>query len=527
MDNRILVVIHDREMRNYVCELLDEYFEEQRTSNFVVDTAKNVKEARKRTDGTAYRAIVIHLHLAKDRKSALVEEDMLGLDFLRRFKENGNQTPSIFLTPVGTNELLSKINVLTFTSPLIIGEEDWEDKIIEEVQRAIKTRMASGSPINETPQLPKKATGKVNLDIFVDDQKKNWMMVANGVGDIICDNTPHVVSFNIDLKRVKVADEAIYKLREDHPHWEQGLQEIGKDLVEEIMKNDPETMRFYETLKGQAGGSENFKICFSMDENNFALPVEAILEPDFQELDDFWMLKAPICRRVMKVKPQEYRWPLFEDERQGAEHQPINCLIIEADVDGYNEKIDDELKHLVNVKTEANVLKELLLKNQAAFNIDQIKRLPDKDDPCTSAKVEEILTSGQRWDLVHYAGHSYHNDNGYVFFPDTPTFQEVEIEKFALWLRDAKTRLIYLSSCESSKVKFVHKLAKTGVPSVLGFRWDIDDQKAAEHAEIFYEQLFAERSLEYAFLKTRQKVHENNPEHIIWAAPVLVMQARR
>lgn len=525
MGSRILVVIHDRYMRDFVYEQLDAYFDEQGPSN-LVDTAKNVNEAGKRTDNCVYSAIVIHLHLAKNRKSSLVEEEMLGLNFLQKLKGNGIETPCVLLMPIVTNEILSRISALPSTFPLMVGEQDWEDRIVEVVQNATKLKVATNEPEKTKRHLLEKPSGKVNLDIFVDAQQKNWTLVAKGVGDIICDPKPHVVYVNIDMERVQVADEAVYKLKESYPHWEYQFQEIGENLVRQIMENNPNTMKFYKTLKGKAGGNENFNIRFSMEENDFSLPVEAILEPDYQRHDDFWMLKAPICRRV-DVKSLEDRWPLFEDERQGAEHQPINCLIIEADVDGYNEKIGSELKHLVNVKNEADVLENLLVKNKTKYNIREIKRLPDEKDPCTPAKVREILTSGQRWDMVHYAGHSYHNENGYVFFPDTPNFQEVEINRFAQWLREAKIRLIYLSSCESSKVKFVHKLAESGVPSVLGFRWDIDDAKAAEHAEIFYEQLFAERSLENAFLKTRQKVHDKNPEHIIWASPVLVMQARR
>ena len=359
-------------------------------------------------------------------------------------------------------------------------------------------------------------------------------MVAKGTGGVICDPEPHVMNVDIDMEWVKDHNESVSKLREIHPNWETLLQDIGKRLVKEIIENNPRTLRFYKDLRGKAGGNENFRIRFTMDEEAFFLPVEAIFEPEYQKKDDFWMLKAPICRRVRVQAAQEI-WPLFEDDHGRLSNKKINCLIIEADVKGYNSEVNTVLENLENVKQEAEALKGFLEKNKEEFHIGEIQCLPDGEMECSRENVKKILTSGRRWDLVHYAGHSFlkkpDDKNpkglGYVFLHGDRISDAVNIELFAQWLRCAKTRLIFLSSCKSSEVQFVQKLAKIGVASAWGFRWDIQDADAAEHASIFYENLFAERSLEYAFLKTRQEVREKKPEQIIWAAPVLVMQTRK
>ncbi len=74
----------------------------------------------------------------------------------------------------------------------------------------------------------------------------------------------------------------------------------------------------------------------------------------------------------------------------------------------------------------------------------------------------------------------------------------------------------------------VFQLAKNNVPAVMGFRWDIEDDKALEFTKSFYEHLFNDDrsldSLEYAFLEARQEMHSEYESNRIWASPMLVMQ---
>lgn len=100
----------------------------------------------------------------------------------------------------------------------------------------------------------------------------------------------------------------------------------------------------------------------------------------------------------------------------------------------------------------------------------------------------------------------------------------VRIDTFAWWL--ARSRLVFLSSCKSTEADFLFHLADENVPAVLGFRWEVEDDKARAFAACFYQHLFGGQrmSLEYAFLETRKQMHRTYPTNPIWAAPVLVMQ---
>ena len=64
-----------------------------------------------------------------------------------------------------------------------------------------------------------------------------------------------------------------------------------------------------------------------------------------------------------------------------------------------------------------------------------------------------------------------------------------------------------------------------GVPQVLGFRWDVEDDKAARFAEIFYNNLLHDgNSFAAAYRDACVELHDSNGTNPIWASPVMVMQ---
>ncbi|NIO06181.1 MAG: hypothetical protein GTN74_16725 [Proteobacteria bacterium] len=84
-----------------------------------------------------------------------------------------------------------------------------------------------------------------------------------------------------------------------------------------------------------------------------------------------------------------------------------------------------------------------------------------------------------------------------------------------------------MSSCRSSEEDFVFALASQNIPAIVGFRWDIEDKLAEEYTRFFYDHLVGgNKSLEYAFLESRKRMHEAHKKNKIWAAPMLVMQLK-
>src|SRR5207244_363451 len=98
---------------------------------------------------------------------------------------------------------------------------------------------------------------------------------------------------------------------------------------------------------------------------------EALVDPDSMSRapeaggKTFWMLKAPIYRRLRQDAPTD-RYPLFQGR---AKQDPINCLIIESQADGLVGGMKNEdgsaltLQPLPNVPLEAQWLESFLKEN--------------------------------------------------------------------------------------------------------------------------------------------------------------------
>jgi hypothetical protein len=525
MKHKLLMIIPNTDMRDLILDVLDDHFKAMGI-DMVIDKEETFQDAIQRCrQSEPYSLIISHLHIAKHRKAPLVEDEMLGLLLFRELSVTA--TAGILLTPIIDNRLLGQIRELPRTS-LVCESDGWKEQICEIAEQILSGKAAGA------PQPPLSSAGsvkkhkKVRIDIYIDLHKDTWQIVFNGDGGMICDPKPRLLRVDLDkIHKIGMKESWVDESKAKYPMWVEILKDIGEELVRQILENNPEALKYYTELCDEVGGCEYFSLRFITSEEAYPLPLEAILVPEYRQVNDFWMLKAPVTRRVdvggVKL------WPLFENPESEGNAVQINCLIIEADVHGYVQIGDQdfELEKLYNVAEEANQLEKRLLDHRTEYRIGCIKRIPDKMTACTKENVEAWLTNGEQWHLVHYAGHSFHQDKGFVFFPDNGTAGAVDIQDFSQWLRMAKTRLIYLSSCQSSKVKFAHEMARRGVPAAIGFRWNIDDRKAAEHADRFYDNLFKERSLENAFLRTRQQVQRIDPKHIIWAAPVLMMQAHR
>lgn len=516
MSPSILLIFADDNQSDLIARELSDLFASS-DSSFAIDIVKNKSEALDRLNNQSYDLIITHLHIAEDSKSPLVEKAQLGLGLISHAKEQNQLVSGILISPFLIPEVLKAVNFLPQCWMVNEGSDTWQEEVIAVAKQALGIK-------NSQPAATA-VTKKVKLDFRVDLDKDKWEMVARGVG-IPCDEQPRVLSVNTPkIRKLLKAGRRIEKLKKDWPDWEEELQLIGEILLDQIFVNNPEVHAYFSYLKGQVGGNENFSIRFNVGKEINPLILEAVMEPGYQKDDEYWMLKAPICRRI-NVTDAKFM-PLYEDEYTRSGSHKINCLILEANVDGYVEKIDKELKTLVNVPIEAQYLRNELENNKDAFKVGKVEYVPQAE--CSKKRVEELLTGEDRWDLVHYAGHSLYDsseDTGYVFFPGQDDIEELSIGRFSMWLRKAKTRFIYMSSCHSSNEDFVYTLTKNGIPATVGYRWDIDDDKAAAHSEIFYKSLFEERSLENAFLRTRQELRESYKKHIIWAAPVLVMQVR-
>jgi hypothetical protein len=241
------------------------------------------------------------------------------------------------------------------------------------------------------------------------------------------------------------------------------------------------------------------------------------LEALLNESNEYYMLRSPIYRKAQIVGDENTLSSLDNIDWTGRK-----CLIIQAATEGSAPGVPTELGKLEHAHVEGRWLESFLRRNGV-----HVERLNGSRRSSASwENVKKRLKNGG-WDIVHYIGHSFYEprrgEKGSVLFPGLTGPQAVSCDDFALKLREAGTRLVYMSSCRSSA--FAFELATKRIESIVAFRWDIEDDKAVEHAKRFYGKLIEDRRpMEFAFLDVRKELHDKYGENLIWASSVLVTQ---
>jgi hypothetical protein len=188
-----------------------------------------------------------------------------------------------------------------------------------------------------------------------------------------------------------------------------------------------------------------------------------------------------------------------------------------------------EFRKLENIDRELRELKQLEEAHNFQVFLLTVLDLSQERDPAGAETVLMRTLKNNRFDVVHFAGHSVTTKDGLTLLVlpgEHPGEAEgVAVETFATGAAAAGARLVYFSSCEGSSANTVASLGQRNVPYVLGFRWDVEDDRAADFAKLFYAELFGSRSATIcgAFRAAcrglyQPKLVESSP---IWASPIL------
>jgi hypothetical protein len=455
----------------------------------VVTTSGNEENARSHLQGSSL--VITSLSIRKTPTGPLTSEDEEGIELVRWMNSNQMNTPAILIASTYTEKLRSAQPQLG-NCYVILSSANMVQEIVARALQLVYEKPAKF------------------LDIEIRLRSKTeWEYKLAGKGFAYAQEN------DMTVDEVAVDDLVTYSSSMGSAdNWRDVLQKVGKKLLEMMSRETSFTWDMSEGLL-QAGGENNARVRFVLRPEFHSLMLEAVSCP--RTRDKYWMLSAPIYRRLL-VDGAATGGYFFEGG------QPISCLIIDAATSGYFEDVG-YLKKLKNVSSECDWVQGLLSEYQRTFNIGEVRLLRAAPGaPPLAQQVKEALES-RDWGMVHFAGHSHANGSGgWIFFPGTAegSVERVDMNRFSDWLRRAK--FTYFSSCDSGAGHFVFGLANRRVSNILAFRWEIDDALAFEYAKEFYHHLFNGRSLERAFLKARQQMHELHPDDRIWAAPILIKQ---
>jgi CHAT domain len=335
------------------------------------------------------------------------------------------------------------------------------------------------------------------------------------------------------------------------PGWARRIHDDGAQLFHELIIGTLGPGLFSH-LELAAGGLRNLAFRFRVEDASlYCAPFEATVrlsglppmgtEVDFTQ-DPFVLVNAPIARRLKVTK-------LYAATRQQPELRAARVLFIRSQVGenragatgwdiarvperdpetGRFRLSDFEFRRLENIDRELNDLKALAEKDCTIFNLEVLDLSASADPQGAGALLMEKLTLN-RYDVVHFAGHSLTTKDGLTLLvlPGKKPGQAegMSVHTFADGAAAAGARLVYLSSCQGSSANAVANLAQRDVAHIVGFRWDVDDERAADFAKYFYRDLFGRQSSTIcnAFRTACGGVYE--PMHIeaspIWASPIL------
>jgi len=306
--------------------------------------------------------------------------------------------------------------------------------------------------------------------------------------------------------------------------WRGEFEKFGQDMIDALCENNRQFRKDLKAGISDAGGAiANTRVTFVVHPSNYSIVLEAMFSPP-DYAPEPWMIHAPLLRNVSGSPPSHAN--LF-----AADPTPLRVLIVCANTKGSVDNLPIPgggvftAKELKRVGAECKGLEKLFERAGKRIGIDEVHCV-GLDQPLTERALTDALGKGPGWDVVHFAGHSHcETEQGaaslIVQHGDTGKPIAVDIGTIVKYLH--RTRLLYMSSCRSGSASFAVTAARKGIPSVVGFRWDVDDTYAELHARLFYHRLVSEETIDQAFRSTRRAMHSYDRSNNAWASSMLVM----
>jgi hypothetical protein len=515
VDKKILVAISDFELQRSVCGALHD-----KLKSVVTDPTWDQREAKKRIAGNVkYHLLVAHVHLTANGKAPLRSEEQRGLS-LTRWAVRTGLSCILISPPCSDTELDSSVLELPKTILIKMGLKFHSD-IVKAADNLLRGIESSNSD------------NRLIVTLSLDPINNQSTYELRGEGSNFYSRQPVAGPLVVEdklLEKLGRQSRSIDTAGQDIDNdWYVQLRDVGQDLIKNIFRGN---LNFWESFKYglgiSGGGIERTKICFRIKKDHHSVAWEALSTEDEQ---GFWMLKAPIYRSLSYSQPLTQFQATF-----GNNQSKMNCLIIQSDSEGVPALSSnaESLRRLSYIGPECSFLERYLKSRREKFNIGRVLKIVHRRSSSVSFKEQVIETlKSEEWHIIHYAGHSLYRraeGRGLLFFPTHMSGgvlgqpEAMDVAEFCAYFRSP--RLLYFSSCESSEESFVSALEKSNVPAAVCFRWQVDDEKASQYTQSFYQQLFSKQrqSLEDAFLSARVEMHKKYPRDRIWAAPVLVMQ---
>jgi hypothetical protein len=458
------------------------------------------------------------------------EDGTAALELLRQLREGGDRRPALVITrkPMGMND------VDEFCSPenraIAVPAKRLQPSIVDALVKMLRSSPEPTWDVIEIEVTQKSAKCLIGSS---DGKMIQWGEVSLGYSSVL-----------------RLAN--TYSKPDFAPGWAHRFHDHGATLFSQLVLGGLGP-GFFSHLELAAGGLANLRFRFRVDNPSlYSIPFEATVRlsgqvpsgtPDDFNQSPFVLVYAPITRRMQVVNlrtqaaPREIsrqarllfiRSQIGENPAGATSSDTVEVPEIDQ-ATGRTRWTEVKFRRLENIDRELADLEALA--GTSSFELDLLD-LSKEGGPAGAQKVLEQKLARKRYDVVHFAGHSLTTKDAVtrlVLPGEWPGQAEgMSVQAFADAAANAGARLVYLSSCQGSSANTVASLGQRGVPHVLGFRWDVDDARAAEFATLFYKELFGSSfTICEAFRTACRGVYQ--PDRIeaspIWASPILASRS--
>jgi hypothetical protein len=404
-------------------------------------------------------------------------------------------------------------------------------------RRMDRSRPALQVPGEVSPPPPRPAVDLfefVDRTIFHIELHADMSVSYSAEGGMICRGGPSPPLQDLDVaalnqQLVDLGDE-ISRLRQDpnpaaFAEWRTKVMQQGKDFYEKLIRPNAELLKDLHLARRTKKEGENLILCFVGQRRHLGMPCELLAD------DRPLVVEHPVCRQVVtrpNVSARSFGRLIDELIRK---QEPLRVLLVASNAGTDGLAVDEEialLGRLIREQTRARGIRTEITEFTTASAV--------------FAAVEKELKQC-RHHIVHYAGHAEFDarrpEESRLLFRErkrSKSTKALTARALGTWLSSAETQLIFLNACVGAVVRREHRrhqdymglmdaLVEAGVPSVLGYRWEVSDEGARHFAELFYQALFETHCPARAAFRARKQIYADNAdENETWASPILVAQ---
>ncbi|MGV7215864.1 CHAT domain-containing protein [Bradyrhizobium sp. UFLA05-112] len=289
--------------------------------------------------------------------------------------------------------------------------------------------------------------------------------------------------------------------------------------------------QLFSQIENAAGGLEGLSFRFVINDADFyPAPFEASVRYlRTEENGPFVLLHAPIVRRIppaarLRAPAAQTRIP------RGATLLFVRSQVGEHPAKQYERVTYDgkQFDKLGNIDIELQYLRAL--READHFDVKEVdlsQAPPGKAATHLLARIHEVQPT-----ILHYAGHAWSDGqkSATLILPGEKPEEAMglKLDKLAAHHGLSATRLVYLSACRGISKGSVQQLVMNGIPYALGFRWNVEDDRAPDFARAFYNELCMTQSVCLAFRRACRTSWEglsHDEESPIWISPILLAQS--